>query len=294
MVGRDCFLGYSNDGGLTWSVSDDSGECGEEILEGVAFGNGTWVVVGSSETIFRSNDGKEWKDITSDIIPDDEYNFESVAWDGVDLWMAGGEGGKLVFSQDNGETWAAVDGTIFGGNRLQGIAADGKGRWVAVSDGGVVAYSDTPTDSASWSATQVMGLDFESVAFVQDGFIAVGGSGTIYVSEDGISWELRSGICEGTDIEDVAINRNGQWMVVGENGCVAVSEPPENEILTEYNISSSLGGVGGCHLSSVDRWVVADSNGMVFYSDDSGQTWSRAVDDSVLSGMTPLLIRRDL
>lgn len=291
VAGRDCALGYSTNGGLNWSLAEQSGSCAE-ILEGIAFGQGIWMIAGSGETIMRSEDGENWTKLEGDFVSGDVCDFESVAYDDG-LWVIGGEAGKLIYSQDNGDNWVDSGGGILAGNTLQGLAHDDAGRWVAVSDGGYVAYSDDPTDMLSWTAMQVTSVDFETVTWADGMWVAVGGSGMVFTSDDGAEWESEGAICGGNDIEDIFFDGSDQWFAIGIYGCLASSSSPMSGTWATSTLTEGEGGGGVVWVGEASRWVVAGIDGRIFYAEDIEGPWQRA-DDEVLVGEILLLLRGDV
>ena len=59
---------------------------------------------------------------------------------------------NIVHSSDNGETWAASTGDIFGTGEGASVTTDGKGNWVAAGSsgsGGGIVYSIN--NGATWT-----------------------------------------------------------------------------------------------------------------------------------------------
>lgn len=55
------------------------------------------------------------------------------------MFVAGGNDGKMAHSV-NGETWNIIENSAFGTTQINGIAF-GDGKFVAVGNGGKIAYS---------------------------------------------------------------------------------------------------------------------------------------------------------
>jgi photosystem II stability/assembly factor-like uncharacterized protein len=86
-------------------------------LYGVTFGNNTFVAVGESGTIVKSNDnGASWEEALSSGTSN---TLNGVTF-GNNIFMAVGSSGTIVKSTDNGTNWDnATSGTT---NNLYGVA----------------------------------------------------------------------------------------------------------------------------------------------------------------------------
>ncbi len=171
---------------------------GVSSLSGVAFGNGTWVAVGSNlnpagGTIVTSADGTSWTAVPlSGVPPLSAVAAGSVG--GSSGFVAVGAKGTILTSND-GLHWTSVTSTVTSAN-LYGVAFGKVGTtptptFVAVGEGGTIVTSTN--GAVSWSApsggsgtTQ----ELRAVAYGTPGagFVAVGAGGTMRTSSAGTSW----------------------------------------------------------------------------------------------------------
>lgn len=105
---------------------------------GVAFGGGTFVVVGHAGGIVSSSDGIQWTPAPVDTVG----NLEAVAY-GAGLWVTGGL--AFLATSPNAATW--TQRSIPTRSTIRGLTY-AAGRWVAVGDHGVIL---TSTDGVTWS-----------------------------------------------------------------------------------------------------------------------------------------------
>ena len=174
-------------------------------LNGIAYGNGRFVVVGDAGTILTSTNSADWSPCSFSN-PNDLHGITF----GDGAFVAVGRAGTILTSPD-GLCWTnQVSGTS---HYLKGIAW-GNGQYVAVGNGPTLL---TSPDSTTWMAQAPNTIkDLNAVAFANGAFVAVGDSGTVVTSADGVTWSL--------DISGSSKNlrgltgRNSSFVIVGNDG----------------------------------------------------------------------------
>jgi hypothetical protein len=270
----------------------------------------TFVAVGEgSDTIAWSDDGKIWNKIAADS----GFNQRGtcVASNG-NVWVAGGEENgvnpkNMVFSTDNGRTWAPVTppapvqpglninqrvngvvwngtnfiavGTGFSGNTTAVWSEDGQ-KWNSSSGDYVVASSGSCLSLGALACNEkiCVALSFAS----QTGINSL----IIYSVDSGHSWKEGAGATFSNNSVGsfVAVNDYNYWVAISKNstgtnilissgGKIWVSPP--NRII--FNDST-------CELNCVahdngSNWVVVGNKG-IGYSSDNGSTWNYATKDN--------------
>jgi subtilisin family serine protease len=179
-------------------------------LNGVTYGNSTFMAVGYSGTILTSTDGASWTPRTSGTID----RLYGVTYGGG-TFMAVGEAGTIVTSPD-GISWTLrTSGTL---NNLWGVTYGGS-TFVAVGDYGTIL---TSPDGISWTLRTSGTLNnLWGVTYGGSTFVAVGWDGTILTSPDGASWTPRT---SGTIDRLYGVTYGGgTFMAVGEAGTILTS-----------------------------------------------------------------------
>ena len=139
------------------------------------------------------------------------YPINGIAY-GNNRFVAGGSGGKMAYSDDNGVTWTAVsDSTFNATSSISAIAYD-NGKWVA-GGGNKIAYS---TDCINWtSVDSTFGNDnIRYIAYKNDRFVAAGfggSAGKMVYSSDGTSW---TALPDGSSSDVLSFTANGNGMYV--------------------------------------------------------------------------------
>jgi hypothetical protein len=171
--GRFVAVGWSgrmawSDDGITWNaINSTQSTFGiNNIISGVTYGNGRFVAVGGFGRMAWSDDGITWNSISggtgnNPVIDPGQSTFgenpiNSITYDNG-IFIAGGGFGRMAWS-DNGITWNAIPGgtgipvtpgqSTFGRAYISGITY-GNGRFVAVGEGGRMAWSN---DGITWTA----------------------------------------------------------------------------------------------------------------------------------------------
>ena len=188
---------YSSNG-EQWTTSTS---VPSKVYRGVGYGGGNFVAVSDgpsdgSDRIAYSSDGNTWNLSNSSV----SSFCTGVAYNGSRFVVcAYGGSPRLIYSDDNGETWSSGNGDT-GTNDLSlyGVTWGGD-KFVAVgtNDSGAsnIRYS---SDGITWSeATTEGNISWYSVAYGDGKFVAVAESAPtgkeVAVSTDGINWILYPG-----------------------------------------------------------------------------------------------------
>ena len=217
-------------------VSNDEGESWTPItaptgvwLGGITYGNGTFVVVGydgisSNGAIFTSPDGVAWTNRPLEPTT----SLAKVTY-GNGLFVAVGDFGTILTSPD-GITWkreqSGVITAIFD-------VTFGKGIFVAV--GGIWNIGFAPPmpnelilisqDGTTWTPINRGDDDIRplnAVTYGSNRFVAVGNTGKILTSSDGVTWTKKE-IGESATLNDVAFG-NDRFIAVGDNDTILQSQ----------------------------------------------------------------------
>lgn len=116
----------------------------------VAYGNGTFAVVGNDGKAAYSADGRTWAAIANTGFGSAHIN--GIAWgeiDGIAYFAAVGQNANITYSIDNAKTWAGGSAAGFTNITLNDIVYGG-GYFYAVGDSGYTGYSDTPANLNGW------------------------------------------------------------------------------------------------------------------------------------------------
>lgn len=96
--------------GTTFANSALNGQTTQQ-LNGIEFANGSFVIIGNAGVILTTTDGATYTRRTSGTT----QNLTSVMYSTRDQrWYAAGNAGTLLYSEDNGVTWASVNNAGFG------------------------------------------------------------------------------------------------------------------------------------------------------------------------------------
>jgi len=239
--------------GFDWTVRNCGYACG---LNGVAFGNGTYVAVGDADgytaLALTSPDGVTWTPESIDA-PHDTA-LQSVCF-GNGLFVAGTSGSDQspgILTSPDGVNWAAqVPAGVVGGLGIEGLdsVAYGNGLFVAVGPSPTQAAVLTSPDGTNWTTVDV-GISgvLNGVSFIHGAFVAVGlepalQDAAVLLSGDGSTWTNGSfhtvgGYC---DLHSATYGA-GLYVVAGSGTAGgAIYSSPDGKTWTE----SDIGAAGG-------------------------------------------------
>ena len=202
-------------------------------LNGVAYGNGIFVVVGADATILTSPDGAAW---TARSLGTRAPMLYCAAYgtgrdvSGQSRYVLGGEEFGLLGSSTDGLSWTNALSTI-GIEHVFGITF-AYGSFVAVGTGAFAntsllltstngldwVYRTIPTTNALLGVVAADGVDGRGWA--DKLYVAVGERGTILTSISGEDWVVRD---SGTTATLRTVAFNGRLVAAGDNGTVLVS-----------------------------------------------------------------------
>jgi len=282
-----CNSGGTGDNDPEWTVITDVGSLfkGTHLSAySIAYSNGKFIIVG--DKMATSTDGETWTVASNPLDPQPAH---CIAY-GNNKWVAGGLGGKMATSTDNGETWTAVTNSTFefgAANKYINAIAFGNGKFVAVGDKGKMA---TFTDGETWTAVTNSTFDdsdINAIAYGNNKWVAGGKIGKMATSTDGATWTGVDSTFGDNGIKAIAYG-NGKWIAVGENGKMATST--DGETWTAVNTESKLWSLGTMDAEGnitkgfVDisaiafgngNWVAVSTAGYSAKSTDNGATWTK-------------------
>ena len=215
-------------------------------LYAVTYCNNHFTVVGTSGVLGRSTDGTNWTWLNSGV--------SSILWDvACDPSnfneVAVGVNGKITASTNGGLNWTVQTSNVT--SHLNAVAAS-SGTRIAVGDGGVILRS---TNGTTWSqVTSGTTAPLTGVVRGGDRWIAVGPLGTVLRStDDGASFSPTCASC----------------------AAVGGTIQGEGAALTEV-----------VYLSQTGRFLASAGHGKIWYSDDGGTSWTKVINDPIVTGST--------
>jgi len=144
-------------------------------LNGITYGNNTFVAVGDDGTVRTSSDnGATWDNGTRGTTRD----LYEIAY-GNSTFVAVGQSGTHLYSRDDGATWD--NGTWSSADDITGVAF-GNNTFVGVSDN---KYLTKSTDNGANWVQGCSGVSVYDVAFGNSKFVASGAKGAIQTSDNG-------------------------------------------------------------------------------------------------------------
>jgi hypothetical protein len=242
----------------------------------------TWYAGTTSMGIHYSLDGDTWTAAGDSQFG--TYTVSSIASnpDGSVL-VAVGNGGKISWSTDGGETWTAVTGAdnpFTTADSLRG-AAYLNGQFAAFGNNGKMAWSADGGQSWTLVADTKFGNNhIVSMAYGNGTYLAGGATnGTVRLvkSTDGVTWtDITSSVIglSSRSANGIAHNGNNTFAAISSAGCVAYS----TDAGVNWTLVAGPGGIAtstilNCIIWDGERFIVGGANGKVIWSSD-GITWN--------------------
>lgn len=190
--------------------------------------------------------------------------------------VAAGELGRILVSDDAGRDWRVANVTpqreatftqLMFVDDLNGLAVGHDGWITRTTDGGVSWTEVRFDDERSEPLLAIAGRAGATL-------MVAGSFGRLLVSDDGgTHWQSRDTGLGDRHFYGIVTPREGQWVLVGERGLVAISEDNGQtwrEVPPFYE-----GSFFGMVAMTPDRWLVFGMRGSVYRTDDAGRSWTR-------------------
>lgn len=158
-------------------------------------------------------------------------------------------------------------------------------QWVAVMDNGSL-YTSTSSTASSWTSrtSSFSSTAIRDVATDTFSYVAVGDSGKLATSPDGITWTQQTSGFGTTGITSVAYG-NGYWVAVGNSGKMSYSTNG-----TTWTSNDGLGLSIVNTLSAVEwgngTWAIIRDNGAVYTNTTPVGTWTARTSTLAAGGQT--------
>jgi len=236
----------------------------------VAYGNGSFVAAGDTGTFEVSVDGSNW----TEKVTGSAANMAGVAYGGGQYIGIGSSLGNVVSISSDGVNWdfAPIDYSLNGNSQYEsGFTATLKA--IVFGSGIFVAVGESGTivysqDGVDWNAaTHDLPQVLHAIAYGPDGYVAVGDKGTIQTTMDGQTWTTIA-LSSGDDLRGVAYGDN-QYVAVGRNGSVFTSTGGSAWTSHSTGSQATLHAV----VFGASGFVAVGSKGAVFTSPDA-TTWT--------------------
>ena len=234
------------------------------------------IAVGERGLVMQSTDeGKTWSGALTPV----SRTLNSVLYLGDKIGIAGGHGGTMVRTEDNGATWTQVKIANIGTDSILGLTALSDGRVLAYGSFGM--YMESTDKGKTWIRKKVISETFErhisKIAEIGPGkLLLVGETGTLAISSDlGATWkELESPYAAtGSDgvkgsLFGVMRLNDGSVMIYGMRGhAYRSTDGAATWTLIPVTATNTFNGGS---VAADGKIVLTGNNGMIATSADNG------------------------
>lgn len=251
--------------GSVWSVGA-TGNTRE--IHKLALGGAGYLAVGSNGIILESSDAVSWSELAQGNSGEIHYDIASA--NGETLLV--GQVGSIVVSSDL-ELWESRRQESRPFLREVSIGAE---RWAAVGNSSEILT--TTGLNAPWEPVAGVpeGTSFNSICYGDGGFVAVGNSGLILASADGLNWNQVAPDVTGHLYQ---VRWTGDfYLATGASGTVLTSEDGEQWQARTSGVNVAL----RASASSADLHLIVGDSGTIFASSD-GVSWTPVTSGTDLS-----------
>ena len=284
LVSGQFYQGYSTDNGLTWTsvlspvgIQDFGDYYGIYEWNGVAYGNGVFIMGGYKSQAYSRDNGRSWKLVNP---PVNNAAYNSFAF-GNGVFVSSiytGIFGTQAYSIDNGLTWteAITPINLFGAAGAARIAY-GNGVFVIV---GTDQQAYSTDNGLNWTpVTSPIGGLWTSVAYGNGVFVMTTSTNQAYSTDNGITWTpvLSPVYLGGIPLTGMAFG-NGVFVVVHKDGQAYSTDNG----LTWTLVASPLPYDLWEDVSFGNGVFIASAGGLIASSTDNGLSWT--ISSSVLTG----------
>jgi hypothetical protein len=249
---------FQSANGVDWALVPSLSYASNDFVRAI-YAQGRWLVMESRGRPNTSTDLNNWTRGDSGLVP---YVHGAAYANGYFFLL--GDSGVMNVSED-GINWS---GAFYNGavsRSLYGITY-GAGRYIVVaSKGNIISSSGDPSIWRAVASPTTGRL--EDVVFANDRFVAVGESGTIMVSTDGLNWfnQTRG---PNHDLDGLAV-ANGLAVAVGKNGTILSST--DGSSWTQAEAAALDVGLHGVAFGQ-NKWVAVGDSTNIFVS-TNGLDW---------------------
>jgi photosystem II stability/assembly factor-like uncharacterized protein len=201
----------------TWHIRQKAVVAGSESYEGVAYGNGTWVVVGAGGSILTSPDGVTW---TPEINPLAPKSLDDVLF-AKGLFVAIGRNANVMLTSTDGHAWTPQTPNL---SSAFEIIHDGT-QFVIIAGGG---FLYTSPDAIHWEFKasvpinyDIGGFAFGNGVYVEAGYKRTGQPPDLFSASDFSQWTKRDAKVT-QNLHNVGFGL-GMFVVVGQGGSILTS-----------------------------------------------------------------------
>ncbi|MHC1725168.1 MAG: hypothetical protein AB9866_03995 [Syntrophobacteraceae bacterium] len=206
----------SSSSGITWSNNSPSyvvPTFKPECLYGVTYAANAYVAVGDNGRILTSPDLKAWTSRPAGCA----NGLRAVGYfDNV--LVALGSGGKILTSKTDGTSWTARTSGI--NYSLLAMAQDANNHLYVTGAYATILFSKH-SETTPWESWIIRSSgtykQLKSIAYGDGVFVAVGETGTVLTSRNGVIWDVKT-IPLATWLNGVAYGKGRRFVAVGDTG----------------------------------------------------------------------------
>lgn len=272
ITGDDLTVSYSDENGDNWSIPQIISSA--YIPKGIVYtGTKSLIIadpsVGTSDTIWQSNNGIDWSTVTMNT---EESTWKSIASDKLGNVVVLGSDQNVEISNDHGDTWTLSDINgitqnwnvlVYGNNKFLSIESNGSGD---------VAYSTDNGENWTIVENALTPRNWINATYGNGRFVIIDNNGNTAISFDGISWQENS-IGNNTSGMSYVSYGAGIFIASGDSNIISKSADGLHwrtwgNDSTVFTATQEQDWKSSAYGSS--EWIIVSASGLVFNKIETG------------------------
>lgn len=258
----------------------------------IVFGNNNYVTVGDAATVFVApysyadiGGVTGWTQVSS-LPVTSTTDLRAVIYDGLRFLALGDDGAVIRSTDAEAQIWESA--TAITTPPVMNALAIGAGIYVAVGNNGAIYTNSNDAVEGGWvEQTSGTSNHLYGVSYVYDKFVAVGASGTLLTSTDGVVWSAQTS-GTGSSLRYVAYGAD-TYVAVGDAGAVVSSVDASSWAVQTIPTAESFRAI--C-FGPDDQFIAVGTTGTIAYSSTGADgSWAVTNAGSIdLNSIAPNLV----
>ena len=276
---------YSYDAEKWLSTTDDIS--GDETLNSIAYSPdaGIFVLCGKNY-VYTSKDGISWEYLHSGslvTVAGGTYVYYSTNKKQFIL-VQNISGHYSTYNSSDGITWTKIENL----QHMNGVTYSTSSKFIFVGDSGAIYTTNTNFENLT-AQTSGVSVKLNSIANNNNKLVAVGNSGTILYSTNGVNWLVKTSGTTRNLYSVIWCNDLSLYVACGAYGVILTSSDGDTWNIISTGLNLTLNSVA---FSSFFQKIYVCGNSGILYNSSDAVTWDR-IDDNLYSNLNSVVFAKN-